>query len=109
MSETPKIRLRGLSKAFGPKQVLDGVDLDIRARHGMVILGGSGSGKSVTIKCILGLIEPDAGSIEIDGQDILKLPRRDREALNDRIGLRNARLNFCKKLILFGHCLSQIT
>ena len=87
MSETPKIRLRGLSKAFGPKQVLDGVDLDIRARHGMVILGGSGSGKSVTIKCILGLIEPDAGSIEIDGQDILKLPRRDREALNDRIGM----------------------
>ena len=87
MSETPKIRLRGLSKAFGPKQVLDGVDLDIRSRHGMVILGGSGSGKSVTIKCILGLIEPDAGSIEIDGQDILKLPRRDREALNDRIGM----------------------
>ena len=87
MSETPKIRLRGLSKAFGAKQVLDGVDLDIRARHGMVILGGSGSGKSVTIKCILGLIEPDAGSIEIDGQDILKLPRRDREALNDRIGM----------------------
>jgi phospholipid/cholesterol/gamma-HCH transport system ATP-binding protein len=79
--------LRGLSKAFGAKQVLDGVDLDIRARHGMVILGGSGSGKSVTIKCILGLIEPDAGSIEIDGQDILKLPRRDREALNDRIGM----------------------
>ena len=87
MSETPKIRLRGLSKAFGAKQVLDGVDLDIRARHGMVILGGSGSGKFVTIKCILGLIEPDAGSIEIDGQDILKLPRRDREALNDRIGM----------------------
>lgn len=83
----PKIRLRGLSKTFGPKQVLDGVDLDIRAGHGMVILGGSGSGKSVTIKCILGLIEPDAGSIEIDGQDILKLPRREREALNDRIGM----------------------
>jgi phospholipid/cholesterol/gamma-HCH transport system ATP-binding protein len=88
MSEAvPKIRLRGLSKAFGPKQVLDGVDLDIRAGHGMVILGGSGSGKSVTIKCILGLIEPDAGSIEIDGQNILNLPRREREALNDRIGM----------------------
>jgi len=83
----PKIRLRGLSKAFGPKQVLDGVDLDIRAGHGMVILGGSGSGKSVTIKCILGLIEPDAGSIEIDGQNILTSPRREREALNDRIGM----------------------
>ena len=67
--------------------MLDGVDLDIRAGHGMVILGGSGSGKSVTIKCILGLIEPDAGSIEIDGQNILKLPRQEREALNDRIGM----------------------
>ena len=105
----PKIRLRGLSKAFGQKQVLDGVDLDIRAGHGMVILGGSGSGKSVTIKCILGLIEPDAGSIEIDGQNILKLPRREREALNDRIGMlfQNGALfdslpvweNVCSKLL----------
>ncbi len=83
----PKIRLRGLSKSFGAKQVLDGVDLDIRAGHGMVILGGSGSGKSVTIKCILGLIAPDAGTIEIDGRDILAMPRREREALNDRIGM----------------------
>jgi phospholipid/cholesterol/gamma-HCH transport system ATP-binding protein len=83
----PKIRLRGLTKSFGPKQVLGGVDLDIRAGHSMVILGGSGSGKSVTIKCILGLIQPDAGLIEVDGQDVAKLSRRDREALNDRIGM----------------------
>ena len=75
----PKIRLRGVRKAFGAKQVLDGVDLDVEAGHSMVILGGSGSGKSVTIKCILGLIEPDSGSIEIDGQDVLRLPRRDIE------------------------------
>ena len=84
---TPKIRLRGLRKAFGPKQVLDGVDLDVAAGQGMVVLGGSGSGKSVMIKCILGLIEPDAGSIEIDGQDVLRLPRREREAIGDRIGM----------------------
>ncbi|MDB5371394.1 MAG: transporter ATP-binding protein, partial [Belnapia sp.] len=84
---TPKIRMRGVTKAFGGKQVLDGVDLDVAAGQGMVILGGSGSGKSVTIKCILGLIEPDAGTIEIDGVDVLKLPRRDREALADRIGM----------------------
>jgi phospholipid/cholesterol/gamma-HCH transport system ATP-binding protein len=83
----PKIRLRGVRKAFGAKQVLDGVDLDVEAGHSMVILGGSGSGKSVTIKCILGLIEPDAGSIEIDGQDVLRLPRREREAIGDRIGM----------------------
>ena len=87
VAETPKIRLRGLRKAFGEKLVLDGVDLDIRARHSMVILGGSGSGKSVTLKCILGLIEPDAGLVEIDGVDLGKLSRRDREAVNDRIGM----------------------
>ncbi|RKK05112.1 ATP-binding cassette domain-containing protein [Pseudoroseomonas wenyumeiae] len=86
-STTPKIRLRGLSKAFGAKQVLDGVDLDIQAGHGMVILGGSGSGKSVTIKSILGLIQPDAGIIEIDGRNVLAMNRREREELNDRIGM----------------------
>ncbi len=84
---TPKIRLRGLRKAFGAKQVLDGVDLDVPAGHSMVILGGSGSGKSVTIKCILGLIAPDAGAIEIDGRDVLGMSRREREALGDRIGM----------------------
>ncbi|WP_027285269.1 ABC transporter ATP-binding protein [Rubritepida flocculans] len=87
MSETPKIRLRGLRKAFGEKQVLDGVDLEVRARHSMVLLGGSGSGKSVTVKCILGLIPPDEGVIEIDGQDVAKLSRRDRAALLDRTGM----------------------
>ncbi len=83
----PKLRLRGLRKAFGAKPVLDGVDLEVPAGHSLVILGGSGSGKSVTVKCILGLIEPDAGSIEIDGRDVLGMKRREREALNDRIGM----------------------
>ncbi|MDI3306719.1 MAG: ATP-binding cassette domain-containing protein [Acetobacteraceae bacterium] len=85
--DVPKIRLRGVRKAFGTKQVLDGVDLDVAARHSMVILGGSGSGKSVMLKCILGLIEPDEGVIEIDGEDVLRMPRREREAVNDRIGM----------------------
>ena len=87
MTDTPKIRLRGLRKAFGPKTVLDGVDLDIRARHSMVILGGSGSGKSVTLKCILGLIRPDEGAVEIDGRDVAAMTRAEREAVNDRIGM----------------------
>jgi phospholipid/cholesterol/gamma-HCH transport system ATP-binding protein len=83
----PKIRMRGVRKAFGAKQVLDGVDLDVAAGHSMVVLGGSGSGKSVTIKCILGMIEPDAGLIEIDGKDVLRMSRGEREALGDRIGM----------------------
>jgi ABC-type lipoprotein export system ATPase subunit len=52
-----------------------------------VILGGSGSGKSVTIKCVLGLIEPDAGVIEIDGRDVLRMSRRERQEIADRIGM----------------------
>ncbi|MXP63742.1 ATP-binding cassette domain-containing protein [Roseomonas sp. M0104] len=109
MSGTPKIRLRGLTKRFNGKPVLDGVDLDVAAGEGMVILGGSGSGKSVTIKCILGLIRPDAGTVEIDGRDVLSMPRREREAVNDRIGMlfQNAALfdslpvweNVCFKLL----------
>lgn len=84
---TPKIRIRSLRKAFGSKLVLDDVDLDVAAGTSMVVIGGSGTGKSVLLKCILGLIEPDAGSIEIDGQDILSLGRRAREAARGEIGM----------------------
>ncbi|HET8997032.1 MAG TPA: ATP-binding cassette domain-containing protein [Acetobacteraceae bacterium] len=84
---TPKIRLRNLTKAFGSKVVLDGIDLDVMPRTSMVVIGGSGSGKSVLLKCILGLIEPDDGIIEIDGRDILHLPRAEREAMRARIGM----------------------
>ncbi len=84
---TPKIRLRNLRKSFGDKVVLDGIDLDIMPRTSMVVIGGSGSGKSVLLKCILGLIEPDSGSIEIDGEDILRLPRHEREEIRSRIGM----------------------
>ena len=83
----PKIRVRGLRKSFGGKQVLDGVYLDVATASSMVVIGGSGTGKSVLLKCILGVIEPDAGSIEIDGRDILTLDRRDREAARARIGM----------------------
>jgi phospholipid/cholesterol/gamma-HCH transport system ATP-binding protein len=87
MTETPKIAIRGLTKAFGDKIVLDGVDLDIPARSSMVVIGASGSGKSVLLKCILGLVEADAGTIEIDGQNVLTMDRADREAVNARIGM----------------------
>ena len=81
------IKVRGLKKAFGAKQVLDGVDLDVRPGTLMVVIGGSGTGKSVLIKCILGLVEPDEGVIEIDGQDILRLPVRERAEARARIGM----------------------
>jgi phospholipid/cholesterol/gamma-HCH transport system ATP-binding protein len=84
---TPKIRVRGLKKSFGPKIVLDGVDLDIAAGTGLVVIGGSGSGKSVLIKSILGLVTPDDGVIEIDGIDVLKAPRAQARQLRAQIGM----------------------
>ena len=84
---TPKISVRGLRKAFGSKQVLDGIDLDVAPGTSMVVIGGSGSGKSVLLKCILGLIEPDAGTIEIDGRDLLALPRHEAALARANIGM----------------------
>jgi len=83
----PKLRIRGLCKAFGQKMVLEGIDLDVAAGSSIVVIGGSGSGKSVLIKCILGLIEADSGVIEIDGRNVLAMPRREREAVNEHIGM----------------------
>ena len=84
---TPKIRIRNLWKSFGEKQVLAGVDLDVPAGTSFVVVGGSGSGKSVLLKCVLGLLEPDDGVIEIDGQDLLRMDARSREAVRARIGM----------------------
>jgi phospholipid/cholesterol/gamma-HCH transport system ATP-binding protein len=86
-SQNPKIRMRGVKKAFGDKVVLDGIDLDIDQGTSLVVIGGSGSGKSVLIKCILGLITPDDGAIEIDGEDITKLSRREQVKRRAAIGM----------------------
>lgn len=86
-ASVPKIRLRGVTKRFGDKLVLDGVDLDVATGTSMVVIGGSGSGKSVLIKCILGLIQPDSGSIEVDGQDMLRMEAHRRDAVRARIGM----------------------
>ena len=64
---SPKIALTNLTKSFGPKHVLQGITLDVAQGESLVVIGGSGTGKSVLLKCILGLITPDAGTIEIDG------------------------------------------
>jgi phospholipid/cholesterol/gamma-HCH transport system ATP-binding protein len=83
----PKLRIRGLRKSFGDKLVLDGIDLDVMPGTSMVVIGGSGSGKSVLLKCVLGLIEPDAGIVEIDGRDVLRMRRAEADALRQRIGM----------------------
>ena len=86
-SRPPKISVRGLEKSFGPKRVLDGVDIDCAVGESLVIIGGSGTGKSVLVKCILGLLHPEAGSIRIDGEETLGMARGDRARLMQRFGM----------------------
>ena len=78
------IELRGIEKAFGANRVLRGVDLAVPSGTSMVIIGGSGTGKSVLLKCILGLVAPDAGTILLDGRDVREGPR---EAFLARFGM----------------------
>ncbi|MBP7001316.1 ABC transporter ATP-binding protein [Amaricoccus sp.] len=73
---TPRIELRGVRKGFGGPEVLAGVDLAVLPGESLVIIGGSGTGKSVTLKCILGILTPDAGQILIDGTPASRIDRR---------------------------------
>jgi phospholipid/cholesterol/gamma-HCH transport system ATP-binding protein len=83
----PKIRVRNLHKRFGGNVVLDGLDLDVGVGESVLVIGGSGSGKSVLLKCILGLLEPEDGLIEIDGEPVIGLPAAERERINRRFGM----------------------
>ncbi|MBV9828260.1 MAG: ATP-binding cassette domain-containing protein [Alphaproteobacteria bacterium] len=83
----PKIAVRGLRKAFGAKQVLDGVDIECGRGESLVIIGGSGTGKSVFLKCVLGLLHPDAGSIRIDGEETVGLGAAARASLMRKFGM----------------------
>ncbi len=84
---TPKIELRGLRKSFGKKVVLDGIDLTVAPGESLVVMGGSGSGKSVMIKCILGIVPPDAGTVLIDGEDVTHLHGRARDRMLAKFGM----------------------
>lgn len=83
----PKIQLKGVAKSFGSKKVLQGVDLEVPEGKSLVIIGGSGTGKSVTLKCVLGLIQPDSGSILIDGQETANLKGRQRDEMMRKFGM----------------------
>jgi phospholipid/cholesterol/gamma-HCH transport system ATP-binding protein len=87
MSDTPKIRIRDLHKSFGSNVVLDGLDLEVGRGESVVVLGGSGTGKSVLLKCILGLMKPDSGAIEIDGEDVTRMSARQRDRVMHKFGM----------------------
>lgn len=80
------IVLDNVHKAFGPKKVLQGFSLEVKEGETMVIIGYSGTGKSVAIKHIVGLLHPDQGTVFVDGQEVPALPRRDLYELRARIG-----------------------
>ncbi len=83
---TPKIKVHNLYKSFGSHDVLKGVDIEVEAGKSLVILGGSGSGKSVLIKTIIGLINPDNGIISVDGEDVTHIKGNKRRELLAKCG-----------------------
>ncbi len=84
---SPKLQLCGVKKAFGPKKVLQGIDLDVPKGKSLVVIGGSGTGKSVMLKCVLGLLHPDEGSIMVDGQETAHLDANERDELMRKFGM----------------------
>jgi phospholipid/cholesterol/gamma-HCH transport system ATP-binding protein len=83
----PLLKLEGVEKAFGAKQVLRGLDLEVARGQSLVVIGGSGSGKSVMLKNALGLMTPDKGRIFFDGEDVTNATGRARETMRARIGM----------------------
>jgi phospholipid/cholesterol/gamma-HCH transport system ATP-binding protein len=82
-----KVELRGVKKRFGSKVVLDGIDLVLEAGKSLVVIGGSGTGKSVMIKCVLGILRADEGKIFVDGEDVTRAGGRTREAMLKKFGM----------------------
>jgi phospholipid/cholesterol/gamma-HCH transport system ATP-binding protein len=84
---SPKLQLIGIKKMLRGRQVLDGVDLDVAPGKSLVVIGGSGQGKSVTLKCALGLMKPDAGQVLVDGADITRAPKEIRAGVMTKFGM----------------------
>ena len=87
ITSTAKVELRGVKKRFGSKVVLDGIDLTLNHGESLVVIGGSGTGKSVMIKCVLGIIRPDEGEIYVDGQEVTRLSGRARDEMLRKFGM----------------------
>ena len=87
MSEAIKLQLSGVKKSFGSKAVLQGVDLSVPQGKSMVVIGGSGTGKSVMLKCVMGLIQADSGSILVDGQETIGLDSRGHDTVMRKFGM----------------------
>ena len=87
MMAQPKLQLSGVKKSFGSNHVLRGIDLSIEQGKSLVVIGGSGTGKSVMIKSVLGIVHPDSGSIKVDGAETTGLKGKERDALMRKFGM----------------------
>lgn len=87
MITTPKIVMEGVTKSFGDKAVLRGISLEVAPEESLAIIGTSGCGKSVTLKCLLGLLRADGGSIRVDGTEMINANRHQMEAMRQRFGM----------------------
>ena len=87
MIETPRLELIGVHKSFAQNVVLGGLDLNLAKGESVVVIGGSGTGKSVMLKCILGLLHPEKGEIKIDGEDTVGIRGTDRERVLKKFGM----------------------
>ncbi len=81
------IVLQDVRKSFGPKHVLNGVNLEVPKGHSLVVIGGSGTGKSVMLKCILGILQPDGGAIRVGGENVVGLKSSARDEYLARFGM----------------------
>jgi phospholipid/cholesterol/gamma-HCH transport system ATP-binding protein len=84
---TAKLALLGVKKKLRGRQVLDGVDIDVAKGRSLVVIGGSGVGKSVTLKCALGLMKPDEGKVLVDGADVTRMPAEIRARVMRKFGM----------------------
>lgn len=87
MSAPAKIELRDVHKSFGSKVVLDGVDLTIQKGESVVVIGGSGTGKSVMLKSVLGILRPERGSIKVDGEEVIGMRSKARDRMMLKFGM----------------------
>lgn len=83
----PKLKISGVKKHFGKKVVLDGIDLEIEQGKSLVVIGASGTGKSVMLKCVLGLLKPDEGSVMVDGEEITHVRGSERDSVMEKFGM----------------------
>ena len=87
MPDEPRIAVSGLTKTFGTERVLNGIDLEVAPGECLMLVGESGCGKTLTLKCILGLVRPSAGRVLLDGEDTVDLDGRERDRMLDRFGV----------------------